>query len=208
MQLSNKAIIDFKKVYRNRHHVAKRLNLKDSEYRLWDLYLAVYDWDKKHEETYQTVETADKVLANVLNWSPSKVCRVRNRLIKKEAIREKARSFYEVVLLPSSKNNVAKLQDDNANLQDQIAELQENTAKLQSNQDKTDQTTIVSYKGKYCISTEEEYRSVKDKVDLLSQKIGNNWFDDQPEVKQMIFEHEALANAMLSYEIDHDLLPI
>lgn len=200
----------YQKVYRNRHLVAKQLNLKDSEYRLWDLCLAVYDWDKKHEETYQTVETTDSILADILNWSSSKVCRVRNRLIVKGAIKEKARSFYEVVLLPSSNNDIAKLHDDNANLHNEIAETQENIAELQSNQDETDKTTIVSYKGKYSISTEEEYISVKLKVDELSKQIDeiNCWLSNKPEEKTLVNEQQRLAGLMLTYEIDNNLLPI
>lgn len=200
----------YQKVYRNRHLVAKQLNLKDSEYRLWDLCLAIYDWDKKHEETYQTVETTDKILADILGWSSSKVCRVRNGLIEKGTIKEKARSLYEVVLLPSSKNNTAKLQDENANLQDQIAETQENIAELQSNQDKTDETTIVSYKGKYRINTVDEYNDIKNKVDELSKNIDEKhcWLSDKPEEKILVDEQQRLAGLMLNYEIENDLLPI
>lgn len=200
----------YQRVYRNRHLVAKQLILKDSEYRLWDLYLAIYDWDKKHKETYQTVETTDSILADILDWSSSKVCRVRNGLIEKGAIKEKARSFYEVVLLPSSKNDVAKLQDDNANLHNEIAKTQENIAEMQSNQDKTDQSTIVSYKGKYSISTEEEYISIKLKVDELSKQIDeiNCWLSNRPEEKALVDEQQQLSNLMLNYEIENDLLPI
>ena len=171
MQISRRLNNTYQRVYRNRHLIAKDLKLNDREYRLWDLYIAIYDWDKKHTETFQTIQATDLMLAEVLSWSPSKVCRVRNLLLKKGTIKPIGRSSYTVVLLPQKENDIAGLQNSVAEMQDEIAPVQEKVAEVQQIQGYSTPNTIVSYKDKYRINTEEEYVRVKLKVDELNKQI-------------------------------------
>lgn len=210
MQISRRLNNTYQRVYRNRHLIAKNLKLNDREYRLWDLYIALYDWDKDHTETYQTVQATDLVLSEVLGWSPPKVCRVRNLLLKKGAIKPIGRSIYTIVLLPQKENNFAGLQNSIAEMQDEIAPVQEKVAEVQQIQGYSDPNTIVSYKDKYRINTEEEYTRAKIRVDELSKQIDKMgcWLSDKPEEKVLVDEQQRLAGEMLIYEIDNDLLPI
>lgn len=200
----------YQKVYRNRHLIAKGLVLDDPEYRLWDLYIALYDWDKSHSETFQTVEATDLVLKEILDWSISKVCRVRNRLLKKGAIKPVGRSIYTVSLLPQKENDIASLKNNVAQMQNEIAPMQEKIAEKQQFQGYLDSNTIVSYKGKYRINTVDEYNDIKNKVDELSKNIDekNCWLSDKPEERTLVDEQQRLAGLMLNYEIENDLLPI
>lgn len=210
MQISRRLNNTYQRVYRNRHLIAKNLKLNDREYRLWDLYIAIYDWDKGHIETYQTVQATDLMLSEVLGWSPSKVCRVRNLLLEKGSIKSTARSTYSIVLLPQKENNIAELKDDTAKMQDDIAPVQEKVAEVQQIQSYPTPNTTVSYKDKYRISTEEEYVRVKIRVDQLNKQIDvmHCWLSDKPEEKVLVDEQQRLAGEMLIYEIDNDLLPI
>lgn len=58
------------------------------------------------------------------------------------------------------------------------------------------------------IKTDEEYKLVKARVEKLGKIIGDNWFSDNPRIKKLVQEHQHLANKMLEYEIEHDLIPI
>lgn len=58
------------------------------------------------------------------------------------------------------------------------------------------------------IKTDEEYKLVKARVEKLGKTIGDNWFSDNPRIKKLVQEHQHLANKMLEYEIEHDLIPI
>lgn len=210
MQIIRRLNNSYQRLYRSRHLIARRLKLDDGEYRLWDLYLALYDWDDKHKETYQTVIATDATLASILGCSPSKVCRVKKLLLKKGLIKEIGRSAYFVIQLPQPVSNLEELQNDIAKMQDETALMQENIAELQGNQGYLPQNAIVSYKGKYRICTEEEYKRVKIRVDELSKQIDelDCWLSEKTEEKALVDEHERLAGLLLNYEIDHNLIPI
>lgn len=164
MTLQRRLNNTYQKLYRNRHVIAQRLELSDQEYRLWDLYLALYDWDKGHTETFQTIDASDRVIANLLNWSPSKVCRQRNKLINKGVIKNEARSVHKVTLIPNKETDVASLQLQTAPVKQKIAGMKQSTGI-------TSQNSIVSYKDKYInrgkrviekqrVRSDEEYQRI------------------------------------------------
>ncbi|MCH7733048.1 MAG: hypothetical protein IIB44_11180, partial [Candidatus Marinimicrobia bacterium] len=97
MKLLRRLNKSWQKVQRDRHIRAQDLSLTDPEYRLWDLLLATYDWDKTHTETYGCVETTDRELAEILRWSASKVCRTRNTLTKKGLVNLTQSGLYNLL---------------------------------------------------------------------------------------------------------------
>lgn len=56
--------------------------------------------------------------------------------------------------------------------------------------------------------SEEEYNSIKTRVEKLGETIGDNWFSSDSPMQDLVQEHQDLANKMLEYEIEHDLLPL
>lgn len=207
-RLANKS---WQKLYRNRHLTAKKLNLSDQEFRLWDLYGAVSGWDKKYEEIFQAVHATDEEIAGILGWSSSKTCRTRNGLIKKGVMKERTRGVYEILLIPSPDSEHAKMQDKNASTHVEIAEVKEVNADLQPIQGKNDDSPIFSSRGVYTsLRTREEYEDIKNIVDDLSNGIteADGWLSNDPKMKAMVDEQQRLAGLMLMYEIENDLLPI
>lgn len=132
----------YQRVYRSRHVKALELNQTDAEYRLHDLLLALYDWDKKHVDTYGTVETTDRDIAPLLKWSPSKVCRTRRELIKQGVIKEIRPHVYLVT-------QVAQMQQQESKMQDEVSLMQQEVAEMKQNQGYRSGKTIVSYKDNY-----------------------------------------------------------
>jgi hypothetical protein len=78
---------------------------------------------------------------------------------------------------------------------------------------------------KLIIKTKKQYEDIKIEVGKLSNKIGNKWFVKvkikdkktkkvkeeltlNKKYKKEIDEHQRLANAMLAYEIEHDMIPL
>lgn len=120
--LKRKLNKSFQKLFRNRHIKAKELDLSDQEYRLWDLLLALYDWDQTHTETFGTVEATQLQLAELLNCSDPKVCRLIRSLIKKGLIKKIEESVYQVTDL---QNSSSFLQEESSVSQDLVADLKE-----------------------------------------------------------------------------------
>ncbi len=148
----------YQKVKRNRHVIAKEMEFTDQEFRLFDLCLALYDWDKKHTETYMTVEATDYDISNILHWSPSKVCRTRNSLIKKGVLSKIGDGWYRVLV-----SDIAEVQSANSGMQFNDARVQQNNASMQQDSGKSSGNTIVSYKDKNKVSgggsSEERYQN-------------------------------------------------
>ena len=159
MNLKRRLNKTYQKVYRDRHVKAKELALTDQEYRLWDLLLALYDWDRNHQETYGTIEATEAQLAELLNCSDSKVCRVRAKLTKKGLVTMVAESVYQV----------ASLQDDPALMKQQFSEMKQPVADLQEKQSSEDVSSLVSYKDKYrLLRSDEEYEKLHEEFPGLS----------------------------------------
>lgn len=183
MSLQRRLNNTYQQLYRNRHVIAQKLKLSDQEYRLWDFYLATYDWDKNHSQTYECVEASDRDVASFLRWSPSKVCRARKKLTNKGVIAFKSRSLYKVLLIPNKKTDISLLQLQNASVKQKNAEMKQRTGE-------TSQSSIVSYKDKYIskgkrednkqeIRSNEEYQRIYEESDCLGLTPDDmKWIDE------------------------------
>lgn len=145
----------WQKVHRDRHLAALYFQLSDPEYRLCDFYSAACVWDKKYVETYGTVEFTDRDVANILSWSPAKVCRTRKNLIERRIIRLNESGAYVVIpppTLPKSletlKEKVAWMQGLVSPTQHDVALPKQVVAPVQQTQGYSADSSIVPYKNK------------------------------------------------------------
>lgn len=195
----------WQKVKRNRHLVAIHLELDDAQYRLWDLLVALYDWDRKHEETYGCVECTDREIAKILSWSPAKVCRARNELLKKKVIR-KPGDLYSILPFPELDDEtlnkfkkVARVHGSVSPLKPHVSPPIKELAPLQQNQGYLDKSSLVSYKDessngypkkvliKQESRTEEEYKRIKEEMGPSSLEIDDmKWIDDNLVEKKVV----------------------
>lgn len=58
------------------------------------------------------------------------------------------------------------------------------------------------------ITTEEEYLQVKKRVEKGAKVLEKKFLSDDPKIRRWVEAYTDLANQMLMYEIEHDLLPI
>lgn len=66
-----------------------------------------------------------------------------------------------------------------------------------------------SYSGfSFFFKTKEEYEQGKYRVEVLDKLIAGRYLSEDPIIKRFVDEHQEIAEAMLRYEIDNDLLPI
>jgi len=201
----------YQRLYRNRHLTAKSFDLNDQEYRLWDLYGAVSGWDRRYDEIFQAVDATDEAIANILGWSSSKTCRTRNGLMRKGLVKERTRGVYEILIIPSPDSEPAKMQDQIASTHKEDAGVNEENAVVQPIQGKNDNSPLYSSKRFYAsLRTREEYENIKNRVNDLTNKIEKigGWLSKDPAIKALVDEQQRLANMMLMYEIENDLLPI
>lgn len=200
----------WQRIYKNRHILAKDLELSDAEYRLWDLYSAASGWDKRHKDRYRVTEATDEEVGFVLNWSASKACRTRNNLIKKGLIRTVKDGLYEALLIPSPDFKDANVQEKASTTQDKPAPVEAKVASVQTIPGENDTESLVSYKGIYSsISSLSVYRDVKKRVEDISRTIDryDGWLSDDPKLKAIVDEQQRLAGLMLEYELENDMIP-
>jgi hypothetical protein len=128
-----KRLNGYQKIGRNRHLLASFLKFTDSEYRLLDFYIAFYDWDKTHTETYGCAEITDKDAGVFLNWSTAKVCRTRNELLQKGLITLVDKGTYKITFLQepqffkdasTGKTIVASVKSQLSNMEKEFAPMQ------------------------------------------------------------------------------------
>lgn len=193
MPLCNQIKHTFQKVYRDRHLLAKSLNITDAEYRLWDLYIAGCDWDSKHIENYQTLQATDSEISKILGgkWEDTKVCRTRNKLLKKGILSriEGTRSRYYVKLMSI---------DDNAKIQDNVVPMQEDNGEMQSVADQPNQTALGSFKDKYkdvydnLLKQEQEISTLISQLDISVK--------GDPKYEKLYVEQKRLNDQIEYYE--------
>lgn len=187
--------------------MAKELALNDAEFRLWELYLALYDWDKKHTETYLTVEATDRQISEVLMWSAPKVCRTRNQLLAKRLISQIKTSVVKVLLIPHKDIEFASLQEKVAEMKYHNSQVKQKIAPVKRLSGSFNQNSLVSYKDKYrFIKDNKQYQEIESLTNELGDYIGDRWFEE--ETREVVNEHQRLAGLMLEYEIENNLLPI
>ena len=202
----------WQKVRRDRHLAALYFQLDDPEYRLYDLYFAAYGWDKTYKETYGTVEFPDREIGNILSWSPAKVCRTRNRLLKKGiiSVRNENENIYKILPPPSLPDNLTALEEKIAWMQKLISPLQQagaspkqDVAPVQQTQGYSGDSSIVSYKDQYSlvypkkllikqeVRTEEEYQQMYQENPNFPIPEDMRWIDENlKEVIEVSAENE------------------
>ncbi len=94
-----------------------------------------------------------------------------------------------------------------AQKQDKIA-LESNSIAIGSYKDESNVYQSNTSVKKHAIASKEEYQQVTSRVDELGTRIGDNWACNDPQIQILVKEHQELANQMLVYELEHDLLPI
>lgn len=94
----------YQTTFRRRHIFAKELDLTDREYRIWDLYTTVYDWDSRHTETFGTIETTDAQVASLIGCDPSTVNRTKKLLIQKGLIKQLEDGLIQILVVAEKPN--------------------------------------------------------------------------------------------------------
>lgn len=206
-----KRLRGYQKADRNRFLLLANGTLTQEEFLVYELAVAITDWDPKHTDTYGTFAGTNIQIASLLGWkSDSSVCRLKKRLIKKNIfieVNERLRVFdFEKWQL---RKNPAEKQPEVAEIEPPTAKTQTPVANLQPIRVQRPDYSLGSFKGEYKFSVnKEEYLSLKAKVEELYRLIGNKWFDTDPQIQRFVNQHQYLAGKMLEYEIEHDLIPI
>lgn len=194
----------YQKVFRNRHVIAKNESLTDQEYRLWDLYVALYDWDKKHSH-YGCVVDTDKHIAEMLNWSEAKVCRTRKKLIIKGVVSSIERSVIKVWPIPGYIEKwIAPMKPDFSKPQEENDNFERISFGDDRNQDQNSIIYDFPIKDKYSfICYFDEYLDCKKELEKIS-KITSLAVDarsrNQPKMRQLIELKEKYEELIKNYE--------
>jgi DNA-directed RNA polymerase specialized sigma subunit len=198
----------FQKTFRNRHLIAVERKLNDQEYRLWDLYIALYDWDTRHEHFGCVVDT-DLHIAEMINWSESKVCRYRNSLVEKGMVKMDERSVVKVWPIPGyDESRLNKNNPKLSTLEDQP--LKTEFESFTTEPVRTQNSILSNFPNKDITSkfniNIEEYRELKDEYDNNEFFIGiDNGRDDEEEIIKMIKRNEELRPILEKFELEnHD----
>lgn len=148
---------------RDRHLIAKRLNLDNEEYRLWDLLAALSGWDKNHEDKFQVVEANNSEIGKIVGWSESTISRVIRRLESKRVIKKICRGRTRInvrAVKGSEEEDEAKL----AAVKDELAVVQDKVASVQVVQEEAPDSSLVSSKVNNILRindrTDEDYQRI------------------------------------------------
>jgi hypothetical protein len=145
-----KKLRGYQKSPRDRFFLLKDGVLTQEEFILYELGIAITDWDRSHIETYGTFFATNLELAESLGWkSDSTASRYKINLLEKgffvpvgeERLRAKDFSLWEL------KKSSLKTQEISANNGDQVSNLHEPSAKMQENQSSDVNSSLVSFKG-------------------------------------------------------------
>lgn len=141
------------------------------ELALYELGIAITDWDSTHIDTYGTFKATNKQIANILGWkNDSSVSRYKKSLIKKGyfkldsdgRIQIKGFNLWELRQKKSAEN-----QEKFAELQTDSAKIQESSEKLHKNQSYLDSYSLVSSKGgNKFLRSDREYEEIKKELGL------------------------------------------
>lgn len=172
-----KKLRGYQKAPRDRYFLLRDHILTQEEFLLYELGLAITDWDKTHIDFYGTFQATNQDLADMLGWSSdSTVSRYKKSLIRKGFFllalvnRLQVKDFSSWELKKSS----AKMQNTPAEIGIASANLQEPPAKVQNSQSKNSSSSLVSSKGNLS-SSKEVYEYLSDEeLDDIGRRI------DQP----------------------------
>ncbi len=157
-----KKLVGFQKAPRARFKWLHEKSLSQEEFLLYELGVAITDWDENHTETYGSFLATTQELAEILGWdSDTTAGRYKKRLIKKKLFtpREDKRiepKGFEKWQIRKRKNNAEK-QKDRAQIQQQDADLQEDNAKKKELLYQTPDYSLISSKDNLSLSPSYEY---------------------------------------------------
>lgn len=161
-----KKLKGYQKAPRGRFLLLKERRLTHEEFLLYELGVAISDWDSRHE-TYGVFKATNQEIAGILGWSSDTTALMhKNSLIKKGMFivnddgSISARGFEKWLLRKSksseNESEVAKTQSGSSNREDNTSEIKEIQAQ------------------------DNDYSLVSSKVDLsLSNEIPNESFSDE-----------------------------
>lgn len=212
----------YQTTFRKRHIFAKELGLTDREYRIWDLYTTVYDWDSRHTETFGTIETTDAQVASLIGCDPSTVSRTRNILIQKGLIKQLENGLIQILVVAEKPN--ATHQHAYAPHQYGYAPQNSYLADTQQNQGYSQESPLVASKEDLGSSKEkggtpvnvipnvfggfeeenspdwEKLNELRNRKDELRQQIAGRWSSPDPTMRDLIDEHNRISGQINEIE--------
>ena len=141
---------------KGRHLMSRMFGLGDAEFRLFELYTDAYLWDERYREEYGTVSFPDRVVAKFLGWSPSKVCRIRAKLIEKGLVTEVARGIHAVNPVFEYKSKLANMKQIIADTQKENSPVDQDVASVQQDRTQKGEDSLLSFKGDLVSSPDED----------------------------------------------------
>src|SRR3989344_780875 len=160
MNLSQSAIKEFQELYFKEYRV--KLSSFEAQQkavrllRLFELYTDAYLWDERYREEYGTVSFPDRVVAKFLGWSPSKVCRIRAKLIEKGLVTEVARGIHAVNPVFEYKSKLANMKQIIADTQQENSPVDQDVASVQQDRTQKGEDSLLSFKGDLVSSPDED----------------------------------------------------
>ncbi len=165
----------FQKASRERFKILTAQILTQEEFLLYELGVAIADWDKRHVDTYQSFEATNQELGNILGWkSDSTAFRHKLSLLKKGYFIKRpdgriiVKGFDNWVLRSHS-----NLQETSAKTESPLSLMQDSSANNEEFQDQKAVYPLVSSKVSLGSSRYEGYEDVTDEdLDKAIEVIG------------------------------------
>lgn len=177
-----KKIRGYQKAPRDRFFLLYNKTLTQEEFVLYELGIAITDWDREHTETYGTFQATNQELAEILGWdSDTTALRHKDSLIQRglfiqvneDLIKPKG---FEKWQLRTSK--AAKIQDQTAKIQLTSSNLEEVPAKMQDDRPQKDNNSLVSFKGDLSLSKEDNSEDIpEEELDRISNELDKQHSD-------------------------------
>lgn len=162
-----KKLKGYQKASRDRFLLIAEGILTHEEFVIYELGVALTDWDKTHVETYGTFLASNLQLAQLLHWkSDSTVSRHRQKLIQKGFFivgndgRTLIKDYEKWQLKRLPENTSEKMQASSAKMQPTNAVLHETPAKMHESSPQNPDQPLVSFKGNSSFKTKEEYQRI------------------------------------------------
>lgn len=174
----------FQKAPKDRFLLLERGDITQEELLLYELGMAITDWDRTHTETFGSFQATNLELAEILRWkSDSTVSRHKASLIQKgffkltedRRIIPKDFEIWELRKPAIVQNQIAEMQTDSANKH-------EPSAKMQELSPQNTDYPLVSYKGNIG-SSNSEYIS-DDELDRIALEIDKQTEKEKSEKNQ------------------------
>ena len=179
-----KKLKGYQKHNRNRHILAKELQLSDQEFRLWDLAVALSGWDDKHVESYRMFEGTLDSLAIILGWSKAKVSRTIDGLINKKIVARNQQKTYKVNILCEKESEeeddkFALLKENIASVKKTVAPLKQIVASMKQKEAYSLINPLVSFKGDLVsLRTDEDYQKILSEGRYITLTVDDmKWID-------------------------------